>query len=78
MLPGVELHASAWPFLLPVDPADVPDYYDLVKYPMDLRTMTERHKARLVPRVQRQTNVILLFGGYFLEKGRILFFVNPF
>ena len=28
MLPGVELHASAWPLLLPVDPADVPDYYD--------------------------------------------------
>lgn len=27
-------HASAWPFLKPVDRAEVPDYYDHIKFPM--------------------------------------------
>ncbi|KAG7304888.1 hypothetical protein JYU34_010283 [Plutella xylostella] len=42
----VKNHAAAWPFLKPVDKAEVPDYYDHIKYPMDLRTMGERLKAR--------------------------------
>ncbi|KAF9804318.1 hypothetical protein SFRURICE_011933 [Spodoptera frugiperda] len=43
---GVKNHTSAWPFLKPVDKAEVPDYYDHIKYPMDLRTMVDRLKAR--------------------------------
>jgi hypothetical protein len=27
-------HADAWPFKDPVDPRDVPDYYDIIKDPM--------------------------------------------
>ena len=27
-------HASAWPFLDPVPREEVPDYYDVIKYPM--------------------------------------------
>jgi hypothetical protein len=27
-------HASSWPFLKPVDRAEVPDYYDHIKFPM--------------------------------------------
>ncbi|CAH2240353.1 jg17349 [Pararge aegeria aegeria] len=46
VLHAVKNHAAAWPFLKPVDKADVPDYYDHIKYPMDLRTMGERLKAR--------------------------------
>ncbi|GBP43053.1 hypothetical protein EVAR_96313_1 [Eumeta japonica] len=42
----VKNHATAWPFLKPVDKTEVPDYYDHIKYPMDLRTMGERLKAR--------------------------------
>lgn len=42
----VKGHASAWPFLKPVDKSEAPDYYDHIKFPMDLRTMTERLKAR--------------------------------
>jgi hypothetical protein len=30
----VKNHAAAWPFLKPVDKAEVPDYYDHIKYPM--------------------------------------------
>jgi len=38
-------HQSAWPFHNPVDRKAVPDYYDHIKFPMDLKTMTERFKA---------------------------------
>ncbi|KAH0550003.1 histone acetyltransferase KAT2A [Cotesia glomerata] len=46
VLNSVKNHSTAWPFLKPVDKNDVPDYYDHIKYPMDLKTMTERLKAR--------------------------------
>ncbi|CAK8543521.1 unnamed protein product [Lathyrus sativus] len=35
-------HADAWPFKEPVDPRDVPDYYEIIKDPMDLKTMSKR------------------------------------
>ncbi|OVA09861.1 GNAT domain [Macleaya cordata] len=35
-------HPDAWPFKEPVDARDVPDYYDIIKDPMDLRTMSKR------------------------------------
>lgn len=37
-------HEGAWPFLEPVSALDVPDYYTIIKDPIDLGTM----KARLV------------------------------
>ncbi|XP_050452981.1 histone acetyltransferase KAT2A-like [Cataglyphis hispanica] len=46
VLNSVKNHSAAWPFLEPVDKDDVPDYYDHIKYPMDLKTMEERLKAR--------------------------------
>ena len=30
----IQTHASAWPFLKPVDKAEAPDYYDHIKFPM--------------------------------------------
>ena len=30
----VQTHKMSWPFLEPVDPAEVPDYYTVVKEPM--------------------------------------------
>ncbi|XP_052865783.1 histone acetyltransferase KAT2A [Anopheles cruzii] len=42
----VRQHTAAWPFLKPVNQAEVPDYYDHIKYPMDLKTMTERLKNK--------------------------------
>ncbi|KAJ6352346.1 hypothetical protein OIU76_001544 [Salix suchowensis] len=35
-------HVDAWPFKEPVDARDVPDYYDIIKDPMDLKTMLKR------------------------------------
>ncbi|XP_055642867.1 histone acetyltransferase KAT2A [Toxorhynchites rutilus septentrionalis] len=46
VLQSVRQHTAAWPFLKPVNPAEVPDYYDHIKYPMDLKTMGERLKNR--------------------------------
>lgn len=42
----IKNHKCAWPFLKPVSVSEVPDYYDHIKYPMDLKTMGERLKAR--------------------------------
>merc|ERR1712004_821036 len=39
-------HSSAWPFQKPVEKAEAPDYYEHIKYPMDLKTMGERLRNR--------------------------------
>ncbi|CAL1541773.1 unnamed protein product [Lymnaea stagnalis] len=36
LLKDLQAHKMAWPFLQPVDPREVPDYYDIVSEPMDL------------------------------------------
>ena len=36
LLKSIQLNKSAWPFLRPVDERQVPDYYDVIKNPMDL------------------------------------------
>lgn len=46
VLQCVKQNPASWPFLKPVNPAEVPDYYDHIKYPMDLKTMTDRLKAK--------------------------------
>jgi len=45
ILKACKNHQSSWPFLYPVDPIAVPDYYVHMKFPMDLKTMTERLKS---------------------------------
>ncbi|XP_062874525.1 nucleosome-remodeling factor subunit BPTF isoform X2 [Trichomycterus rosablanca] len=45
ILRSLQAHKMAWPFLEPVDPNDAPDYYGVIKEPMDLSTMEQRiHK----------------------------------
>ncbi|VDO81539.1 unnamed protein product [Soboliphyme baturini] len=44
ILTKVKNHKSSWPFLRPVDPEEVADYYGFIEYPIDLKTMTERLK----------------------------------
>nr|BAP33937.1 histone acetyltransferase gcn5 [Polyandrocarpa misakiensis] len=39
-------HSSAWPFLEPVKKSEVPTYYDVIKSPMDLRTINEKLKSK--------------------------------
>ncbi|PWA77834.1 histone acetyltransferase of the GNAT family 1 [Artemisia annua] len=42
ILKAMHDHADAWPFKDPVDVRDVPDYYDIIRDPMDLKTMAKR------------------------------------
>ncbi|KAL1816731.1 hypothetical protein DCAR_0521113 [Daucus carota subsp. sativus] len=42
LLKAIYDHPDAWPFKEPVDSRDVPDYYDIIKDPMDLKTMSKR------------------------------------
>ncbi|XP_019588439.2 nucleosome-remodeling factor subunit BPTF isoform X15 [Rhinolophus sinicus] len=46
VLRSLQAHKMAWPFLEPVDPNDAPDYYGVIKEPMDLATMEERIQRR--------------------------------
>lgn len=39
LLTEMQNHPSAWPFIQPVNKDEVPDYYDVIKEPMDLSTM---------------------------------------
>jgi histone acetyltransferase len=42
VLKGVKNLKDAWPFMRPVNGKLVPDYYDIIKEPMDLETMGQR------------------------------------
>lgn len=44
ILAVVRQNGNSWPFLKPVDKNEVPDYYEHIKYPMDLKTMGDRVK----------------------------------
>uniref|UniRef100_A0A8C9WR28 Bromodomain PHD finger transcription factor n=1 Tax=Scleropages formosus TaxID=113540 RepID=A0A8C9WR28_SCLFO len=46
ILRSLQAHKMAWPFLEPVDPNDAPDYYGVIKEPMDLSTMENRVQKR--------------------------------
>uniref|UniRef100_A0A8C9SVM9 Histone acetyltransferase n=1 Tax=Scleropages formosus TaxID=113540 RepID=A0A8C9SVM9_SCLFO len=41
-----QTHPDAWPFMEPVKKAEAPDYYEIIRFPIDLKTMTERLKNR--------------------------------
>lgn len=44
---------NAWPFVQPVDSREVPDYYHIIKRPMDLRTMMNKLKQQLYDRPEQ-------------------------
>ena len=50
LLNDMQNHSAAWPFAQPVNRDEVPDYYEVIKEPMDLSTMEERLRNDLYPR----------------------------
>lgn len=42
LVKAVTEHVDAWPFKDPVDAREVPDYYDIIKDPIDLKTISKR------------------------------------
>ncbi|MCJ1320970.1 histone acetyltransferase [Xylographa vitiligo] len=49
LLNDMQNHGSSWPFTQPVNRDEVADYYDVIKEPMDLSTMEEKHEKDLYP-----------------------------
>ncbi|KAI9690013.1 MAG: histone acetyltransferase [Bathelium mastoideum] len=49
LLNDMQNNNNAWPFLQPVNRDEVHDYYDVIKEPMDLATMEEKHEKDLYP-----------------------------
>lgn len=47
ILNQIKNHAAAWPFLKPVTKEEASDYFDHIKSPMDLKTMSEKLRAKL-------------------------------
>uniref|UniRef100_A0A4W3K4P2 histone acetyltransferase n=1 Tax=Callorhinchus milii TaxID=7868 RepID=A0A4W3K4P2_CALMI len=45
-LQQVKSHQNAWPFMEPVKKVEAPGYYEVIRFPMDLKTMSERIKNR--------------------------------
>ncbi|XP_043910665.1 histone acetyltransferase KAT2A isoform X2 [Protopterus annectens] len=46
LLAQIKAHPTAWPFMEPVKKSEAPDYYEIIRFPIDLKTMTERLKNR--------------------------------
>lgn len=46
LLSFYKTHPDAWPFMEPVKKSEAPDYYEIIRFPIDLKTMTERLKNR--------------------------------
>ncbi|KFQ94556.1 Histone acetyltransferase KAT2A, partial [Nipponia nippon] len=46
LLAQIKPPPSAWPFMEPVKKSEAPDYYEIIRFPIDLKTMTERLKNR--------------------------------
>ncbi|KAK9504667.1 hypothetical protein O3M35_010949 [Rhynocoris fuscipes] len=46
LIKQIQSHKSAWPFMEPVDPTEAPDYYKVIKEPMDLQTIELRINQR--------------------------------
>ncbi|KAI9835439.1 MAG: histone acetyltransferase [Sarea resinae] len=49
LLNDMQNHTSAWPFTQPVNKDEVADYYEVIKEPMDLSTMEEKHEKDMYP-----------------------------
>uniref|UniRef100_A0A7N8WKG7 histone acetyltransferase n=1 Tax=Mastacembelus armatus TaxID=205130 RepID=A0A7N8WKG7_9TELE len=46
LLAQIKTHPDAWPFMEPVKKSEAPDYYEIIRFPIDLKTMTERLKNK--------------------------------
>ena len=49
LLNDMQNNTNAWPFQQPVNKDEVQDYYEVIKEPMDLATMEEKHEKDLYP-----------------------------
>lgn len=62
MINALTKHASAWIFLEPVDPErlGIPDYFDIIKHPMDFGTIKNRLQSNYYKRIDEFLNDVNL------------------
>lgn len=46
LIKQIQHHKSAWPFMEPVDPDEAPDYYRVIKEPMDLQKVENKVNSK--------------------------------
>lgn len=59
LLKQLKAHRYAWPFQKPVDIKDAPDYYQVIKDPIDFKTIQERATRREYATLDQFTNDIM-------------------
>ena len=64
LLNALQKHPSSWAFRKPVDIKDAPDYYAIIKTPMDLQTIQEKLNCYAAP-LECFMDIILLFQNCF-------------
>ncbi|ORX67093.1 Bromodomain-containing protein, partial [Linderina pennispora] len=72
MLRALKKHRDAGPFLKPVDVValNIPDYVNIIKYPMDLSTIENKLKGRLYADTQGFTDDLrLMFNNAYIYNG---------
>ncbi|XP_055603868.1 nucleosome-remodeling factor subunit NURF301-like, partial [Uranotaenia lowii] len=47
LIKQIQQHKSAWPFMEPVDPEEAPDYYRVIKEPMDLQKIENKVDSKI-------------------------------
>lgn len=45
LLSLLDRHPSSWPFRRPVSVSEAPDYYEVVKHPVDISSMRRKNKS---------------------------------
>lgn len=66
----LQTHPSSWPFLDPVSAKDVPDYYEVIKHPMDMSLMMRKIKAGTYTTLRAFSNdVYLMCNNCFTYNG---------
>ena len=53
----IKQNKNSWPFLKPVDPKYVQDYYEVIKYPMDLQTIYRERAIWKAECTKQKTNL---------------------
>ena len=57
-------HKSSWPFSHPVNPDEVPDYYEVIKDPIDLETIQKKiSEKKYKDALQFESDVLRIFSN---------------
>lgn len=64
ILHKLRVDKSSWPFLKPVNAEEVPEYYGYIKFPIDLKTMNKRCRAKYYVHVSHFFATVTYYIAY--------------